>query len=74
VRRSLARLVRPRAEKDRTVNCGELVSLFEQFFTLVEATVRLPPGSERRAAFRDVRDYGARIDKIAVRIMKQDRS
>ncbi len=52
---------------------GELRALFEQFFALVEATVRLPPGSERRTAFRDVRDYGARIDQIAARILKQDR-
>jgi hypothetical protein len=52
---------------------GELVSPFEQFFALVEATVRLPPGSERRAAFRDVHDYGARIDQIAARLLKQDR-
>ena len=52
---------------------GELERLFEQFFALVEATVRLPPGLERRTAFRDVRDYGARIDQIAARILKQDR-
>jgi hypothetical protein len=42
------------------VSYGELERLFEQFFALVEATVRLPPGLERRTAFRDVRDYGAR--------------
>ena len=53
---------------------GELDNLFEQFFALVEATVRLSPGSERRAAFRDVRDYGARIDQIAAQLLKQDRS
>jgi hypothetical protein len=50
----------------------KLQRLFEQFFTLVEATVHLPPGSERRIAFRNLRDYGARIDKIATRILKQD--
>ena len=44
---------------------GDLQSLFEQFFALVEATVRLPPSLERRAAFRDVRDYGARIHRLA---------
>ena len=48
----------------------ELESLFEQFFALVEAAVRLPPGLERRSAFRDVRDYGARIDQIAARTPK----
>lgn len=52
---------------------GELERLFEQFFALVEATVRLPPGLERRIAFRDVRDYGARIDQIATRILRQER-
>jgi hypothetical protein len=55
------------------VSYGELESLFKQFFALVEATVRLPPGSDRRAAFREVRDCGARIDQIAVRFLKQDR-
>jgi hypothetical protein len=53
---------------------GELESLFGQFFTLVEATVHLPPGSERRAAFKDVRDYGTRIDQIVGRLLKQDRT
>ena len=52
---------------------GELERLFEQFFALVEAAVHLPPGLERRIAFRDVRDYGTRIDQIATRILKQDR-
>ena len=52
---------------------GELERLFEQFFVLVEAAVHLPPGLERRNAFRYVRDYGARIDQIATRILKQDR-
>jgi hypothetical protein len=52
---------------------GELERLFEQFFALVEAAVRLPRGLERRTAFRDVRDYGTRIDQIATRILKQDR-
>ena len=50
----------------------ELLRLFEQFSALVEATVHLPPGLERRIAFRDLRDYGARIDKIATRLLKQD--
>ena len=50
---------------------GELERLFEQFFALVEAAVRLPPGLERRIALRDVRDYGARIDQIATRMLKQ---
>ena len=50
---------------------GELDGLFEQFFALVEATVRLPPGTERRSAFRDIRDYGARIDQIAARFLEQ---
>jgi hypothetical protein len=54
------------------VSYGELERLFEQFFALVEAKVRLPPGLERRTAFRDVRDYGARVDQIATRILKQD--
>ena len=62
------------SQKDETVSYGELERLFEQFFALVEATVRLPPGLERRTAFRDVRDYGARIDQIAARFLKQDRS
>jgi hypothetical protein len=53
------------------VNLGELDSLFEQFFALVEVTVRLPPGTERRSAFRDLRDYGSRIDQVAVRLLKQ---
>ena len=52
---------------------GELERLFEQFFALVEAAVRLPPGLERRIAFRDVHDYGARVDQIATRIIKHDR-
>jgi hypothetical protein len=55
------------------VSYGELERLFEQFFALVEAAVRLPPGLERRIAFRDVRDYGTRIDQIATRLLKQDR-
>jgi hypothetical protein len=59
--------------KDVTVSYGELERLFEQFFALVEAAVRLPPGLERRIAFRDVRDYGTRIDQIATRLLKQDR-
>ena len=50
---------------------GELDRLFEQFFALVEATVRLPQGKERRSAFRKIGDYGARIDKIAVRLLEQ---
>ena len=50
---------------------GELDILFEQFFALVEVTVRLPPGAERRGAFRDVRDFGTRIDQIAVRFLEQ---
>ena len=50
---------------------GELDSLFQQFFALVEATVRLPPGTERRSAFRDIRYYGSRIDQIAVRLLEQ---
>ena len=54
------------------VSYGELESLFKQYFALVEATVRVPPGPERRAAFRDVRNCGARIDEIAVRFLKQD--
>ena len=74
MQRSFARLVPPLSEKDGTVTSGKLVSLFEQFFALVEATVRLPPGSERRAAFRDVREYGARIDQIATQLLGQDRS
>ena len=45
----------------------ELLRLFEQFSALVEATVHLPPGLERRIAFRDLRDYGARIDKMSFR-------
>jgi hypothetical protein len=53
------------------VSYGELDNLFEQFFVLVEATVRLPPGAERRSAFRDIRDYGSRIDQIAVRLLEQ---
>jgi hypothetical protein len=53
------------------VSYGELDNLFVQFFALVEATVRLPPGIDRRSAFRDVRNYGSRIDQIAVRLLKQ---
>lgn len=59
-------------ETDRTVSYSELDGLLEQFFALVEAAVRLPPGSERRVAFRTVRDFGERIDKLAVRVLKQD--
>jgi hypothetical protein len=47
--------------------------LFEQFFALVEAAACLPPAIERRTAFRDVREYGTRIDPIGTRIPKQDR-
>jgi hypothetical protein len=54
------------------VGDGELDSLFKQFFALVEATVRLPPGAERRNAFRDIRDYGSRIDQIAARLLEQE--
>jgi len=53
------------------VSLGELDSLFEQFFALVEVTVRLPPGMERRSAFKDIRGYGSRIDQIAVRFLEQ---
>jgi hypothetical protein len=53
------------------VGYGELDSLFKQFFALVEATVCLPPGAERRNAFRDIRDYGSRIDQIAARLLEQ---
>ena len=53
------------------MNLGELDGLFEQFFALVEVTVRLPPGTERRSAFRDIHDYGSRIDQIAVRLLEQ---
>jgi hypothetical protein len=52
------------------VSYGELEGLFQQFFALVEATIRLPPGSERRAAFKDVRDCGERIDQIAALLFK----
>lgn len=55
------------------VSYSDLEGLFEQFFALVGATVRLPPGSERRSAFKNVRDYGARIDEIAAKLLKQDR-
>lgn len=51
---------------------SELQDLFEQFFALVEAAVRLPPGLERRAAFREVGNYGARIDTIAAKCVKPD--
>jgi len=54
------------------VSLGDLDSLFEQFFALVEVTVRLPPGTERRSAFRKISDYGARIDEIAVRLLEQE--
>ena len=50
---------------------GELDDLFERFFALAEATVRLPPGTTRRSAFRDIRDYGWRIDQIALRFLEQ---
>ena len=53
------------------MSLSELDSLFEHFFALVEATVRLPPGTERRSAFRDIRDYGSRIDQIAVRLLEK---
>ena len=53
------------------MNLGQLDSLFEQFFALVEVTVRLPPGPARRSAFRDIRDYGSRIDRIAARLLEQ---
>ena len=51
----------------------ELQRLFEQFFALVEAAIYLPPTSERRIAFREVCDYGVRIDKIAARTLRQDK-
>jgi hypothetical protein len=54
------------------VGYGELERLFQQFFALVETTIRLPLGSKRQAAFRYVRDCGARIDQIATRFLKQD--
>ena len=50
---------------------GELERLFEQFLALVEAAVRLPPGTERRSAFRDIRDYGSRIDQITCDFWKK---
>ena len=50
---------------------GELDSLFQQFFALVEVTVRLPPGAERREAFRDIRGYGSRIDQVTMRLLEQ---
>lgn len=50
---------------------GELDNLFEQFFALVEVAVRLPPGTERRSAFRNVRDFGTRIDQIAARLLEE---
>lgn len=56
------------------MNYGDLDSLFKQFFALVEAAIRVPPGSERRAAFRNVRDCGARIDQIAVNLLNQDQT
>jgi hypothetical protein len=55
------------------VSYGELDSLFEQFFALVEATVRLPPGADRRSAFGHIGDYGSRIDQIAVQLLEQRR-
>lgn len=54
------------------VTCNELHGLFEQFFVLVETVVRLPPGLERRAAFREISDYGTRIDAIAAKWVKSD--
>jgi hypothetical protein len=48
------------------VSYGELERLFEQFFALVEAAVHLPPGLERRIAFRDVRDYLRSLNLIAL--------
>jgi len=53
------------------VSFSELNRLFEQFFALVEAAVRLPPGTERRSAFRDIRDYGSRIDQITCDFWKK---
>jgi hypothetical protein len=53
------------------VSNGELDRLFKQFFALVEATVRLPPGRDRRSAFRDIGDYGSRIDQIVTRFLEQ---
>lgn len=50
---------------------GELDNLFEQYFALVEVAVRLPPGTERVSAFREVRNFGTRIDQIAVRFFEQ---
>jgi hypothetical protein len=51
------------------VSNGELDRLFEPFFALVEATVRLPPGRDRRSAFRDIGDYGSRSDQIVTRLL-----
>ncbi|MGW1420175.1 hypothetical protein ACWAT4_08675 [Bradyrhizobium manausense] len=47
----------------------ELVNLFEQFRALADSVVRLPPGSERRIAFRELRYYGTRIEMIAAKWM-----
>ena len=53
------------------MNCGKLGGLFEQYFALVDLTVRLPTGTDRRTAFRDVRDFGSRIDRIAARLLER---
>ena len=53
------------------MNCGKLGGLFEQYFALVDLTVRLPTGTDRRSAFRDVRDFGSRIDRIAARLLER---
>ena len=56
-----------REEGSEMTTCKELLDLIHQFLALVDTVLRLPPGFERRAAFRAVRDYGARIDTIAAK-------
>lgn len=51
----------------------DLLDLIGRFLALVDAAVRLPPGPERRSAFRAIRSYGARIDTIAANRARPDR-
>jgi len=52
---------------------NELLDLIGRFLALVDAVVRLPPGPERRSAFREIRIYGERIDSIAANRAKWHR-
>ena len=57
----------PDQNRSEMTTCKELLDLIHQFLALVDTVLRLPPGLERRTAFRAVHYYGARIDTIAAK-------